>query len=205
MDDYFGLREYREGDSLRHIAWKRLAASDQLVSIERSTPNPPRVRVVVNLTIPTDELRVDAERESLTPRDLEEHSISLAASIVHAAIEADYEVGLSVLGAAAPRIPVRRNIWHRDKMMSALAAIDLDAERLPPNPNESPDNERAAVVVIHPDRVVLDIGPEECMHLKGRQLESLTTGPIGWTEALARVTTSNAATGPPNRQPEAVA
>ncbi len=186
LDDYYGLREYREGDSLRHIAWKRLASTDQLVSIERSTPNPPRLRIVLNLTVPTDKLKVDPKRETITPRDLEEQSISLAASIVHAAIDAGYEVGCSVLGTPSPRIPVRRNLWHRDKIMSALAAIDLDENRLPVDPNESPDNERSAVVVIHPDRVGLDIGPEECIHLKGRQLDSLTDGPLGWTEALAR-------------------
>ena len=45
-DDYYGLREFRRGDSLRQVAWKRTAFLDQLVCIERTGPAPEsRIRV----------------------------------------------------------------------------------------------------------------------------------------------------------------
>ncbi|MCA9290446.1 MAG: DUF58 domain-containing protein [Phycisphaerales bacterium] len=185
-DDYFGLREYRIGDSLRHIAWKRLARSDDLVSIERSRPNPPRIRVVLNLIEPTDALRIDPETENA--RDLEETAISLAASIIHAADEAGYEVGLTVHGVDVPLIPIRRNHWHRGRMLAALAGIDLDAPRLPRGP--SARDERAGVVVVHPDRVVDLAGGASALHLRARQMSTLTDGPLGWTARRRHDTTA---------------
>jgi uncharacterized protein (DUF58 family) len=37
-DDYYGMREFRPGDQLRQIAWKRTACLDQLVCLERTKP-----------------------------------------------------------------------------------------------------------------------------------------------------------------------
>ena len=60
-DDYFGLREFRPGDSMRHIAWKRLANREELVTIERTRPPPPKIRVVLNLSTPTGSLSAAGE------------------------------------------------------------------------------------------------------------------------------------------------
>jgi uncharacterized protein (DUF58 family) len=43
-DDYYGLREYRPSDSLRHIAWKRTANLDQVVCVEHTRVSPPKLR-----------------------------------------------------------------------------------------------------------------------------------------------------------------
>lgn len=175
-DDYFGVREYRPGDSLRHIAWKRAAGQDQLVSIERTRPSPPKLRVVLNLTTPREEIRLGKD-EPWTAESLEERAISLAASVIHAADRAGFEVGLSVLGLPVPSMPLRRNQWHLEKMMGALAGLDLERPR-EDGAGRVPDAERAAVVVVHPDRAEPAIVRQEAWHLTARQLDGLLVAPI---------------------------
>ncbi|MHC4765893.1 MAG: DUF58 domain-containing protein [Planctomycetota bacterium] len=180
-DDYYGMREFRPGDQLRQIAWKRTACLDQLVCLERTKPTPPRVRVVVNLTTPTHELPLEAEDGGAAPaRRLEERAISLAASIVHAADREGFEVGLTLPGLGQPALLIRRGHWHRSKIMAALAGIDLDTARAPHGPAPATHGERAAQIVIHPHRVEPAIGRDDALHLTAGQLGSLAVRVIGW-------------------------
>jgi len=174
-EDYLGLRDYRAGDQLRQIAWKRATSLDRLISIERSQAGPSDLRVVLNLTIPTDELRLDAG-DDCSARELEERAISLAASVLAAADRAGYAVGLSIAGVVQPAMPVRRNQWHLTKLMAALASIDLDSprsrrEKGAAGSGSSP-RERARIIVVHPDRVDPSIG-RDAWHLTARQMTSL--------------------------------
>ncbi len=174
-DDYFGMREYRPGDSLRHIAWKRTATRDELISIERSRPSPLRMRVMLNLTKSTDSLiNDDITWEAV--RQLEERAISLAASLIHAATLAGYEVGLTVLGCPLASIPVRRSHLHRNRIMTHFASINLDLPRIE---SHVPDAERVAVVVIHPLHVEPDVGKANALHLSATQLSKFTQQKIG--------------------------
>jgi uncharacterized protein (DUF58 family) len=187
-DDYYGLREYRPSDSLRHIAWKRTANLDQVVCVEHTRVSPPKLRIALNLTC--------AAAPDSEGRELEERAISLAASIVHAADAAGFEVGLSILGTARPPLPVRHGKWHLSKLTAALAAIDLDAPREPSAADQLPDLQRVGLVVIHPDRVAPEIGRSDAWHFSARQLDDLTTRPIGWDprrEALQPAETEAAA------------
>ncbi len=181
-DDYYGMREFRHGDSMRQIAWKRSAATDQLVCIERTTPAPPKVRVVVNLTTPTDQLPSQSDEKS-TPHDLEEAAISLAASIIYATDLNGFEIGLKLPGTQLPPILVRRNAWHKAKMLSALASIDLNETRIKYEEATQIETEQIAQIIIHPDRVVTSIGSPKAWHLSARQLENLTVKTIGWDAA----------------------
>ncbi|MCH7798033.1 MAG: DUF58 domain-containing protein [Planctomycetes bacterium] len=184
-DDYYGMRDFRPGDTMRHIAWKRSACLDELVCLERTMPTPPRLRVIVNLTTPTHRLRVDARRETYSPRQLEERAISLAASIIHAADLAGFEIGLSLPGTDRPAILTRRGHWHRARVMSSMAAIDLDAPRTGSGPLPTSYGERAAQIVIHPDRVDPSIGREDALHLSARHMSRLTVRSIGWDPGTA--------------------
>jgi uncharacterized protein (DUF58 family) len=187
-DEYYGMREFRPGDQLRQIAWKRTACLDQLVCLERTKPTPPRLRVVVNLTMPTDQMRVGPQDGAqASARQLEERAISLAASIVHAADRNGFEVGLSLPGTDEPPLLIRRNHWHRTKIMAALAGIDLDAPRTSRGRAPATHGERAGQIVIHPDRVDPAVGHDDAMHLTARQLTTLALRPIGWdpNEALS--------------------
>ncbi|MFO0827386.1 MAG: DUF58 domain-containing protein [Phycisphaerales bacterium] len=173
-EDYFGVREYRPGDSVRQIAWKRVASGLGLVSIERSRTSPPRLRVVLNVRTPTDQLRL--AKSELSGRDVEENAISLAASLIAVAESNGYEVGLTVLGLDAPRAPLRRGRWHVEKLMAALAAIDLDAPRAENAGFAEADRDRATVVVVHVDRAAPSVAPTGAWHLVASNLDTLLAG-----------------------------
>jgi len=173
-DDYFGLREYRSGDSMRHIAWKRSARTDELVTIERASPSPSKLRVILDLTTPTEKLQIADANQA---RETEENAISLAASLLNAAHLEGYEIGLTVMGSEVLPIALRRNQWHLNKMMAALASIDLDATRLAAGPGHVRDAERAGIVVIAPDRITPLPGHEHALYLTARHMSSLVSEP----------------------------
>ncbi len=172
-DDYYGLREFRSEDSVRQIAWRRTASLDQLVSIDRSQPSAPRLRVVLNLTRATADLRL-GKKESRTGRELEERAITLAASLLAMADQAGFEIGLTIHGFELPPMPLRRNHRHFRRLMAVLARLDLDQPRLAaPSPTAGRLSERASMVVIHPDRIDEVSDRSDVVHLTGRQLDQL--------------------------------
>lgn len=168
-DDFFGIREYRSGDSVRHIAWKRLAGTGQLATVERGRAVPPRVRVLLDLRTPTDALRTAPGEDA---RMLEERAISIAASLLALADRLGYEYALSVGGVEMPHVALRKGHFHLEKTMSLLAAIDLDARRTPGNGLSSSD-ERAILVCVHPDRADPSAAPDTAWHFTARQIGSL--------------------------------
>ena len=169
-DDFFGLREFRPGDTLRHVAWKRTANRDQLLCIERTRPNPPRLSIVLDLLRPTGALAEGGDLAAA--RALEEDAISLAASIVHEADLAGFEVGLTLLGVDRAPVPARHSQWHRNRIMAALAEIDLDAPRRRARPLAR-EVERAGLVVIHPGPPDPSVARGGAWHFSARQLAHL--------------------------------
>jgi uncharacterized protein (DUF58 family) len=202
-DDYFGLREYKPGDSRRQIAWKRSAGSQSLIIKERTLPSPPRLRVALDLTAPSDRLKQDGQ-DAISPRELEERAISLAATVIDAAHREGYEVGLAVLGFDLPPTPLRQSHWHVEKIMGALASIDLDLPRLDPSARRAPDGERAGVVVIHAGRIDPSIGRGEGWRFSALRLEHLVWdrpgGPPGGQHAAAKPA-GDAAAAPTRARP----
>lgn len=166
-EDFLGVREYRPGDSLRQVAWKRRAGLDELVTIERSTPSPPRLRVVLDLTRPTASLRVSGDPAE-EGRALEESAISIAASVAALAEQEGFEFAIDVEGFDCPRTPLRRGWWHLQKVLAVLASLDLDAPRTPAS---RPDrDERCAALIIHPDRVDTVVDRPGAIHLPATRL-----------------------------------
>lgn len=170
--DFLGVREYRPGDSPRQIAWRRRAGLEDLVTIERSTQAPPRVRVVLDLVRPTKQLRVDAGPEAFArARALEEDAITLTASLLAAADREGYEYALEVNGTGQPATLLRRGHWHLQRLMIMLASIDLDAARV--EQRRSDRDERTALVMIHVDRVDLAHDRPGALHLAATRLGDL--------------------------------
>lgn len=174
--DFLGIREYRPGDSLRHISWRRSATTGQLAVIERSVDAPPRIHVVLDLRRATEELRVDAATRA--PRDLEEDAIVLAASILAQADREGDETRLSVVGLPSPAMPMRRGHWHLQKELATLAALELDAPR-DARARPAADRERATVIVVHVDRADLSLGGEGAVHAGAGQLAAMMVAPEG--------------------------
>ncbi|MEE2908533.1 MAG: DUF58 domain-containing protein [Planctomycetota bacterium] len=169
--DYFGTRAARTGDGWRDIAWKISARRNTLVAIERARPASPRLRVVLDLTVPTDQLQVSAD-ETFTASELEERAISLAASILRDASSRGYDTGLTIQGLSAPPHPLRAGLRHISRMLGTLADLDLQQPRQPWEP--VPERERSGLVVIHPDRVRQPLKRSNAWHLTGRQLDELS-------------------------------
>lgn len=169
--DFLGIREYRPGDSLRHIAWRRSATGSGLAVIERSIDAPPRIAVVLDLRRETAALRIDTAVRSA--RDQEEDAIILAASVLTQAQRDGYETRLCVLGLPSPVMPMRRGHWHMQKEMAVLASLDLDAPRCVDAALPA-ERARASTIVIHIDRADLSLGGDGAVHLGADQLQSLT-------------------------------
>ncbi|MBL9141468.1 MAG: DUF58 domain-containing protein, partial [Phycisphaerae bacterium] len=170
--DFLGVREYRPGDSLRHISWKRSAATGTLAVVERSIDVPPRVHVAIDLRRPTQALRFDAS--AIDARTLEERAISLAASLLAQADRDGYELRLSVLGLPSPTMPLRRGHWHMQKALAVLGSLDLDQPRTPDD-TIAADRERASIIVVHVDRADLTVGGAGAVHLTASQLATLVS------------------------------
>ncbi|MEM1444865.1 MAG: DUF58 domain-containing protein [Planctomycetota bacterium] len=132
--EFFGLRDYREGDPPRVIDWKRSARfaseahadssqqSSRLIARELTQPTPPRVMVLLDL-----EANTQAPEESANPwgSDEEEDAITLAASMLDAAHRHGFWAGLAVIGPSCPVFAPQLGLPHRARMLEALAQLDL--------------------------------------------------------------------------------
>lgn len=194
--DFFGVREFRPGDSMKHIAWKRLASQDALVSIERAQPSPPKMLITLNLTQSHAQLGSQVA-QGADLESLEEQAISLAVSFVHEAARDGLEVGLCVLGFDVPVLPIRRSHWHLAKIKNVLAGLELDRDRIQSPLPRIAELERAGKIVIHPGRIDTNVGGKDAWHFSARQLDEIVAHPIGWSEAAA--SDGEAAAGQPAR------
>lgn len=173
-EDFFGLRDYRPGDSIRQIAWKRLAGLGRLATIERSASGPPRLVVSLDLRTPTANLRSG----EVAPRELEERAITITASLAAESMRSGFEVGLEVLGIDAPRLPVRSGHWHLERMLGALAALELDAPRAATRAAAIPVRTvRAIVHPVHPSRIDRDVAAEYGWTLVATQFDRIVVAP----------------------------
>ena len=169
VGEYAGLREYRFGDSIRSVAWKRWVPGEEPLVVQRASPSPRRLRLVLDLRRPTSELRLP---EGEDRRAREERAITLAASIAESVILAGGEVGLLPVGPAAPEVRAHAGRRQLDRILTVLAGIDFDEDRastpLVGNPGHG-----CVTVVVHVDRVDPDLGGEAAVHLLPSSLEGL--------------------------------
>ncbi len=176
--EWYGTRPSHGRDSLRDIAWKLSAHRDELICLDRATPSPSRIRVVLDLRIPTEELIVTKDDDA---RELEERAIELAASLVQAAHQNGSEVGLVVPGLIHEATPIRNGSWHLHRLMGRLAGLDLDASRRSWSLATSGD--RSASVVVQVDRVRPLGERTDTLYLTARQLDDLRRPLVDEAEA----------------------
>jgi len=171
-EDFYSVREFRPGDSIRQVAWKRLGSSDELLVVQRSSSAPPRIRVLLDLSQPPDRLRFDAAR-GVDAAGLEERAIMMAASVLVAADREGHEHGLTILGFEDRPIPMRRGYWHRERSLSTLAEIDLSRDRTTVSVDTLSGEERAAFIVIQPGRIDTRNSPPRAWHWSATRIEDL--------------------------------
>lgn len=148
-EEYFGLREYRPGDSPREIAWKPSARTGELVVRERSAPVPRRVWVVLN--------------PSGSPQE-NEVAIALAASLLREGSRQGLAMGLTIPArgvSLAPRVGAVRS------QVEALASLDLAAPHLPADlaVRSSP---RDSYIAVHASEIDRAAAPASAAHLSAR-------------------------------------
>lgn len=158
-EEFFGLREYRHGDSMKTIDWKHSARIGELVSRERTQPTPPQLMVLLDLN-----------DKGHYPYEEAERAISFAASVLCEASMEGFEVGLLISGATCPAFEPHHGRWHRTRMLHALGELDLSAEESAPE--GIIDGRDRNWLVIHAGEANRDRGPADARHLSGADLES---------------------------------
>ncbi len=147
-DDFYGLRELVSGDRIGDIAWKASAKRSELVCILRARPSLPKIRVVLDLTTPTDELKCNGDH-----RESEEKAISFCASLLNEAVRQDQEVSLAVLGVQVQStVGFHSGVRHLDRLLSILAKINLEEIRCSVPMRPIANMQQVGLCVIRPDR-----------------------------------------------------
>lgn len=157
-EEFYGLREYRPGDSIKFIDWKHSARIGKLVSRDMTRLTPPKLMVVVDLN------RKDwQETESC------ERAIAFAASLICEAHLEGFEVGLMVEGIPFPVFPPHHSRWHRSRMLHGLGELD------PIHKGHSREVTASVTgahwVVIHAGNEMRGVGPAKAVHLSHQELE----------------------------------
>jgi len=120
-DEFFGLREYRPGDSTRLIHWRRSAGRSMPVVREMSRPRPRTLWVLLDTLLGDSAGRDWASRE---------RAFRLAATIIEDALDAGFRVGSA--WARTDRCEVispgqRRGQLHH--LLDSLADVDDNTRR----------------------------------------------------------------------------
>lgn len=119
MDEFYGVKEHRPGESPRRIYWKRSARTGVLVSKEMAQVAPPRLMILVDTHLPT---------RSLEQHALVERAIAMAGSLATAALlEDELAVGLCAWSDGGwVKLAPSRGKRHHDDVLSALAKLPLN-------------------------------------------------------------------------------
>jgi uncharacterized protein (DUF58 family) len=131
-DEFSGLRDYREGDSLRHVHWRRSARTGELL-VREDTPL--QGNQVILLSDPWPWENGSEGREALSGASgslshgasdreklqVAEQVISATATAVCDALEHGMRVGLIVRAATPVMIPPAGGRAHRQRLLRELA------------------------------------------------------------------------------------
>ena len=93
QDEFFGLREYRFGDNMRWIHWRRSAGRDKPVVREMSHPMPEILYLILDVRRPGLDEFAEAQRERL---------LRFAATLLDYALGRGYKVGLALADNSGP-------------------------------------------------------------------------------------------------------
>ena len=117
-DDFFGTREYRQGDSLRHIHWPSTARHDRLIVKEFEVRASTETTLLLDLHRESD---LGEERESTL-----EYGVRIAASIAGYALERGHTVQLAGFAKESHLVPPGRGRQHLAVLLDALARVAGD-------------------------------------------------------------------------------
>jgi len=115
QDEFFGLRDYRDGDNPRWIHWRRSAGRTAPVVREMSRPLPEILWVILDTHQPDLSDLANSRRERM---------IRFAATLIDYAFSQQYKVGLALADGNGPRVfPAGAGRGRRLELLDALADI----------------------------------------------------------------------------------
>lgn len=123
-EEFYALRDYRKGDSLKVIDWKHSARTGKLLSRELTQPVPPTLMILLDLGMFARE-SVDAAPRELTEEQQKQadQAVALTASLICDAFIAGYRVGLTVSGAEGESLRAHHSPPHRTMALERLARL----------------------------------------------------------------------------------
>ena len=117
-EEFFGTREYRQGDSLRYIHWPSTARHSQLIVKEFE------IRASVEVTIV-----IDLHRKSESGKGKEttlEYAVKIAASTAKYSLDRSHTVQLVCFGKDERIIPAAKGFSQLASILEALAKVRAD-------------------------------------------------------------------------------
>ena len=116
-DEFYGVKDFRQGENPRWIYWRRSARTGTLVAKEMTRVSPPRLMILV-----------DTHLQERTPADhaLVERTIAIAASLVTRTLEEGFAVGLAVWSGSWIVVSASRGKRHSRDLMAILARLELN-------------------------------------------------------------------------------
>lgn len=133
--EFFGLREWKDGDDRRAIHWRSSARTGRLVVREVHDEIERQVTIVLDNAVPAAVVRaLDAGerlREDAPIADALERAVSMAASHAAAYLDGGWAVALAARGL---EVPLGRGRMQLARILRALAVLPAvtDREALPP-------------------------------------------------------------------------
>jgi uncharacterized protein (DUF58 family) len=122
-EEFFGVREYREGDNLRWIHWRRSAHTGELVVREMIPLRQTRLVIMLD---PWPAAAAKELRDSTPPGEIDaraERVNSAAATTICDGLEQGHRVGLICRSVEPVIIPPAAGKAHRQRLLRELAAI----------------------------------------------------------------------------------
>jgi uncharacterized protein (DUF58 family) len=113
-DEFFGLKEFRNGESPRQIYWKRSAHIGSLVAREMTHVAPPRLLIIVDTFGDASDIARKIEIEK---------SIAQAGSLMSSAIDSGLSVGLVCYTGQVLTVAGNRGKRHKREMLTTLAKL----------------------------------------------------------------------------------
>jgi uncharacterized protein (DUF58 family) len=120
MDEFYGLKEYREGENPRYIYWRRSARVGTLVSKEMTHVSPPRLLLLVDTFLGQqgdENRRADVERV-----------IAMAATIIDKSMAMGLSLGMIAWSGRWLHAPMNRGKRHRRDLLHILARLPANRE-----------------------------------------------------------------------------
>lgn len=170
-DDFLSLREYREGDPPRAIAWRLSARHDQLRVRLSSQEATGQRWIMLRLEAMSGAAGRAEDRAGELRRKRGERAISMAAGLLTRSIDDGVRVGLVIVGTGLS-MPPRDGPAHLHAMLNALAMQRLDDPRLGGPEDRRTMGPRSGdhVMVVHAGPVDSSVWPGAVHLAAGREV-----------------------------------